>query len=355
MSPDLATATDIGFFVEIGATPYTIPPAEARALSDLGMTHCRLIDSAVLSHPEEGIWRFLRSHLQENIKILIDCGLSINLGTMWCPAHMAEGMTTFYPYTQGATCWNMDDHGNAYPATDPRHGQHFADHRPWVANPPHMSGWYEYGQRLEEALGPYLKSRAWGNELGGDFYNPMVHYPDRWDEAYRRMWYEGAYPFFQGILSVNPNAFLSGPDADGSDALRRGLQFGGQHGYGAASFHPYAWGPFPDDATRRIDEEFRPVLDAYGSEATQEWWTECGDNGTGRGVEWVEAMLARERRPHLITWGNRDQFFAEGDGGKRAASGDYTLSAFGEKFKSVIAAHQQAAAKEQRRRRVETP
>lgn len=341
--------TDIGFFVEIGATPYTIPPAEAKALhDDIGMTHCRLIDSAVLSHPEEGIWRFLHSHLQENIKILRDCGIAVNLGTMWCPAHMAEGMTTYYPYTQGATCWNMDERGFAYPATDPRHGQHFADHRPWVANPPRMSGWYEYGQRLEEALGQWLQSRAWGNELGGDFYNPLVHYEGRWDEAYSRMWYEGAYPFFQGVLSVNPNAFLSGPDADGSDALRRNLILG-QHAYGAGTIHPYAWGPFPQNSFERITD-FRAVFDAYGHPGMEEWWTECGDNGTGLGGEWLETVLASARVPRLITWGNRDQMFAESDGERRAARNDYTLSAMGERFKSAITAQREAVAMQQRRR-----
>jgi hypothetical protein len=350
--------TAMSFLVEIGNAPFTLPRGEAKAFADLGMTNVRLTDSAVLSHPEEGIWRFLHSHLQDNIKIMLDCGIKVDLGTGGCPAHMAFGQTTYYPLTAGPTCWNLDERGVAYPAIDPatgqpdpRHGQHFADHRPWVIDPPHMTGWYEYGQRLADALGPYVNSHAWGNELGGDFYNPLVHTESRWDEAYARMWYEGAAPFFRGILSVNPDAFLTAPDADGDDSYRRGLNFIAEfltyrRAIRAASLHPYAWpggvggtAVFPDDSIRRIKDEFRPMFDLYGDPSLQEWWSECGDDGTGLGPQWLRTVLSWERRPNLITWGNRDQFFVVADRDERARKNDYTLSVFGEEYADVIRNH----------------
>ena len=341
--------TELSFSIEIGGAPYVIPEKEPRGLAGIGATRCRLWNSAVLSHPEEGIWRFLHSHLQDNIKLLLDHGIKVDLCTLWCPAHMAEGKTTYYPYTTGAWCWNLDEHGNAYPAGDPRHGQHFADHRPWVTDPPHMSGWYEYGQRLANDLGPYITSFSWGNELGGDTYNPLVHNPARWDEAFNRMWYEGALPFFRGVLDVKPDAFLAGPDADGEDALRRGIIYAYRYvrppAMRAASYHPYSWGEFPRDSYTRI-EKFRAELDSFGTLQMEEWWSECGDDGTGSGPEFLREVLSWSRRPALINWHDRRQFFVGSDYDR----GVYTLSDFGHQVAALFDEHNQA----ERRRAAES-
>jgi hypothetical protein len=155
--------------------------------------------------------------------------------------------------------------------------------------------------------------------LGGDFYNPLVHTEGRWNEAYARMWFEGAYPYFKGILSVNPKARFTLPDADGEDALRRGIEFSRRDeqinaATLAYTYHPYAWRSrddsidFPEDSYDRI-AAFRAIIKQYGDPSKEEWMSEIGDGGTGRIIEWTEKVLFDLGTPPAnINFADRRQF-----------------------------------------------
>lgn len=210
-----------------------------------------------------------------------------------------------------------------------------------------MTGWYEYGRRQALAVGEWTNTTAIGNELGGDFYNPLVHFESRWDEAYARQWFEQSAPYFRGFLSVRPRARFTLPDADGADALRRGIEFSRRDpqidaAVEAYSYHPYAWRTLPDgtkdfpaDSYERI-AEFRAVIKQYGRPGVPEWMSEIGDDNTGRIVEWTAHVLEDAEPPANINYANRAQFVRCTNPDDPEPEREYALTDVGRELQALI-------------------
>jgi hypothetical protein len=327
-----------------------ISPAEARAFKDLGFDACRLDDSAVIAYPEEGDYQFWRA-TKPNVSTLIHAGIEPNVNTIWCPWTMAQGLNTFYPYTGGSSVRIKENYvnGQLIPGRQPFK---FADHRPWVAHPPKMTGWFEYGAALATAISKWVRTYIWFNEPGGNTYWPAINDQAHIAEAVTE-WCAQAAQYFRGILSVQPDARFAVCEADGEDILGRIINEFKKPIYAdirprifAYTHHPYSWGTFPEDSYKRYNA-FERVLDAVGDPDVERWANEITDEGTGRMPEWLRVVLAFARPPDLINIAMRGDLVQPTEKEKRCgtchqpwqAAREYAPTPLGLEVAAVIAEH----------------
>ena len=87
-----------------------------------------------------------------------------------------------------------------------------------------------------------------------------------------------------------------GPEADHERVIRDVLRQEadrGLHLFDAITFHPYSWGQFPVDSYRRIDDAFVPAA-MERRNGRPLWYSEIGDDHTGRIVEWTNNVVTRD-------------------------------------------------------------
>src|SRR6185436_5165265 len=169
-----------------------------------------------------------------------------------------------------------------------------ANENDYCTEPPHIDAEAarEFGAALAARYGDRITWYAAWNEPGMDLYWPAIKMEDP-DVAIGRLLDEVTIPFTEGVRSMRPEAQFVGPEADGHGILDEALRQEGArnlHLFDAISFHPYSWGTFPEDSYKRIDQEFMPVSMEHRS-GRPIWFSESGDDGTGRIVEWTRSVL----------------------------------------------------------------
>jgi len=208
---------------------------------------------------------------------------------MWAPQYASNHAPAYLPYTRGCSAW-----------VDPRDGSkgiRFADEHPYCSRPPHIDpiAVHQFGAALANRYGADISWYAAWNEPGQHIYWPAIGL-DRWDIAVARLLDEVTIPFTNGVRSVRPDAEFVGPEADHEAVIRETLKQEsdrGLHLFDMITFHPYSWGQFPVDSYKRIDDAFVPAATERRN-GRPLWYSEVGDDGTGRIVEWTSNVVTRD-------------------------------------------------------------
>lgn len=302
------------------------PPLGMQALGRMNLSFIRLWIFWDTTNPEPGKFDF--SKPDADIAAIRAAGMQVYANILWAPPHAAQGQKTYLPYNDGCTKFVDPDDG--------RKGITFANERPFCSKPAHIdaAAARDFGVALATRYGDVVSSFAAWNEPGGQFYWPAWT-TDGPEAGITRLLGEVVVPFTEGVRSVKPDARFVGPEADSEGVLDQVLKQEadrGSHLFDSITFHPYSWGTFPEDSYKRIDELFLPVANARGN-GRPVCFSEVGDDGTGRIVEWTENVLSR--RPALINFHDYKQWFEPGtwDNGTYVPNAKYTA------MQALIAAH----------------
>ena len=258
-----------------------------KALAGMGLSFIRVWifwDSAE-PNPADFKW----SKVEADIQAIRGAGMKVYANLLWAPTHASNQAPTYLPYTRGCTAW-----------VDPRDGSkgiRFAAEHPYCSVPEHIdpAAAHRFGAALASKFGDEISWYSAWNEPGQSFYWPAILF-DHWDVAIARLLDEVIIPFTNGVRSVKPNATFVGPEADHEAVIRETLKQESERGlklFDVVTFHPYAWGPFPSNSYRRIDEGFVPAA-AQHRNGRKLWYSETGDDGTGKIVEWAENAVQRD-------------------------------------------------------------
>jgi hypothetical protein len=265
----------------------TAPPAGMQKLAEMGFSFVRLWIFWDSTQPAADQLNWTK--VDADIAAIRGTGMKVFANLLWAPKHACGGLPTYLPYTNGCTEWNDPLDGSK--------GIRFAHERPFCTNPPHIDAVRarEFGAALATRHGNDITWFAAWNEPGGDLYWPAIRTDNR-DVAIGRLLDEVTIPFTEGVRSVKPDAQFVGPEADGEGVLDEALQQEAARDlklFDAITFHPYSWGTFPEDSYKRIDNEFMPATLAHRNRRPV-WYSEVGDDGTGRIVEWTQSAVTRD-------------------------------------------------------------
>jgi hypothetical protein len=279
------------------------------ALADMGLSFVRLWIFWDTTEPEPGVFNWTK--VDADIQAIRSAGLKVYANLLWAPRHAAGGSPAYLPYTQGCTAWNDPSDGSK--------GIRFAPERDYCSNPPHIdpNATRAFGAALAERHGANIWRYAAWNEPQGTIYWPPMALGD-WDAAIARLLDEVTIPFTEGVRSVTPDAQFVGPEADHERVIETVLRMEadrGLHLFDAITSHPYSWGQFPDDSYARIEGfERETVRDRFDR---PRWYSEIGDDGSGRIVEWTENVI--EGDVDAINFHDFAQWFAPGTWGSTYA------------------------------------
>ncbi len=263
------------------------PVAGMHALAGMGLSFIRMWvfwDTANPA-PETYDW----SKVDADIQAIRAAGMKVYADLLWAPPHAANNATTYLPYTRGCAAWNDPADGSK--------GIRFAKELPHCSTPAHIDAMAvrRFGEALATRHGDDISWYSAWNEPGQDLYWPAIR-TQEWNVALARLLEEVTIPFTDGVRSVRPNAQFVGPEADHEAVIEEVLKQESDrdlHLFDVITFHPYSWGQFPADSYKRIDEGFFP-------KATEKrngrplWYSEIGDDGTGRIVEWTQSVASRD-------------------------------------------------------------
>jgi hypothetical protein len=229
------------------------------------------------------------SKVDADIAAIRGTGMKVFANLLWAPKHACGGLPTYLPYTNGCTSWVDDQDGSK--------GIRFSLEKAFCTNPAHIDAdkARAFGAALATRHGDDITWFAAWNEPGGDLYWPAIRFQNR-DVAIGRLLDEVTIPFTEGVRSVKPDAQFVGPEADGEGVLSEVLQQEAARElklFDVVTFHPYSWGKFPEDSFKRIDTEFMPATVAHRNRRPV-WYSEVGDDGTGRIVEWTRDAVKRD-------------------------------------------------------------
>jgi len=267
---------------------FTVAPrAGMQKLAEMGFSFVRLWVFWDSTQPAADVLNW--DKVDADIDAIRAAGLKVFANLLWAPKHAAQGQETYLPYTRGCTAWINPMHGED--------GIRFASEREFCIHPPHIDAdaARAFGAALATRHGNDITWYAAWNEPGGDLYWPAIRSENR-DVAIGRLLDEVTIPFTEGVRSVRPDAQFVGPEADGEGVLDEALAQEAARGlrlFDAITFHPYSWGTFPEDSYKRIETEFMPATTAHRGNRPI-WYSETGDDNTGRIVEWTENVVTRD-------------------------------------------------------------
>lgn len=244
------------------AMPYEeeepLTEARASAIAGLGIDVLRPTDRMYLINPAWGVFNFDPTRLAHaNARA---AGLHVLPTVCYPPKWMSGGHPTYEEYLRGCAYWRA-------PITDPN-PLAFDTSKDYCVNPPHLwdsldphpmptteDGWrkhntefyfhspvYQFFAEYMRRVGGLVWAIAGINEPGGNLYWPPIHSEDRNGDAVVRLFEEVLIPMVRGARAVNPRMQFVGPEADGSDILRRCLEYERKndlHVFDAISVHPY--------------------------------------------------------------------------------------------------------------------
>jgi len=256
-------------------------------LAGMGFSFVRLWVFWDSTHPAANLLDW--SKVDADVAAIRGAGMKVFANLLWAPPHAAGGKKTYLPYTRGCSAWNDPLDGSK--------GIRFASEHDFCTTPAHIDPDVvrTFGAALATRHGDDISWYAAWNEPGGDLYWPAIRSDTR-QVAIARLLDEVTIPFTEGVRSVVPGAQFVGPEADGDGVLDEALKQEADRGlklFDAITFHPYSWGTFPDDSFKRIENEFMPAI-APHRHGRPVWYSEVGDDGTGRIVEWTENVIHRD-------------------------------------------------------------
>jgi hypothetical protein len=236
-----------------------IPEAFAQRCADLGASGVRYTGHVYTVNPAPGQLNW--SVWDESIDMLRKHGLDVYLDPTWFPAHWSGGQPAYMRFELGCARF--------VPGTTSGALEYAADRDYCTTNIPHLDT--AVVESFAAAAAEHFRGRVkWygiGNEPDIELFWPPTHLNgllQDWRPSATRAALEMSQPWAKGVRSVIPDAILVGPECATVGFLHTMLeveQASGERWYDVVSFHDYAFdGTFPQDAIRRLDNEFVPAL-----------------------------------------------------------------------------------------------
>ena len=201
--------------------------------------------------------------------------------TNWQPAHgtLTLNHDGSFTYVNDGSAANED--GFKYWVWGLGDGIHFAaDDHDYCAHPTHIDPEQvrDFTSRFIDRYGAIVDLYGVWNEPGLPIYWPPSQTTS---DGFERLRDEVIVPFVDTVRAKDPSALIVGPECDSRWcldsilALERGAN---ARWFDVLSFHPYPWvidGTWAESAAHRIDEEFKPSIDAW-AQGRPVWATEVG-------------------------------------------------------------------------------